>query len=126
MPHCGSTLFVLIMYIVQLYKEDWAILRMLGCRAVALPTTEQIAVFKQYIIGKLNSSSARYTFICKSITICTKALNIQTLKEVYVKIYLDFFLCPFSSFGVDEVAGSISHESSKLQGRNACAVYLHT
>ena len=32
----------LLMYIVQLYKEDWGILRTLGCRAVALPSTEQI------------------------------------------------------------------------------------
>ena len=31
------------MYIVQLYKEDWTILHMLGYRAVALPSTEQIA-----------------------------------------------------------------------------------
>ena len=30
------------MYIVQLYKEDWTILRVLDCRAVALPSTEQI------------------------------------------------------------------------------------
>ena len=30
------------MYIVQLYKEDRGILRMLGCRAVALPGTKQI------------------------------------------------------------------------------------
>ena len=35
----GSTLFLLFIYIVQLYKEDWEILRMLGCRAVALPGT---------------------------------------------------------------------------------------
>ena len=35
-------LIFLFMYMVQLYKEDWTILRMLGCRAVALPTTEQI------------------------------------------------------------------------------------
>ena len=34
--------FLLFMYIVQLYKEDWTILRMLGCRAVALSSTEQI------------------------------------------------------------------------------------
>ena len=31
-----------IIYIVQLHKEDWAMLRMLGCWAVALPSTEQI------------------------------------------------------------------------------------
>ena len=30
------------MYIVQLYKEDRGILCMLGCQAVALPSTEQI------------------------------------------------------------------------------------
>ena len=35
-------LILLFIYIVQLYKEDWGILRMLGCRAVALPSTEQI------------------------------------------------------------------------------------
>ena len=34
--------FLLFMYMVQLYKEDWTILLMLGCRAVALPSTEQI------------------------------------------------------------------------------------
>ena len=37
-------IFVLCI-IVQRYKEDWGILRMLGCRAVALPSTEQIAIF---------------------------------------------------------------------------------
>ena len=49
-PHCGrgvyhkvaAPYFFIIIYIVQLYKEDWAILRMLGCRAVALPSTERI------------------------------------------------------------------------------------
>ena len=35
----------LFMYIVQLYKEDQGILHMLGCRAIALPSTEQIADF---------------------------------------------------------------------------------
>ena len=33
-----------VIYMVQLYKEDLRILRMLGCRAVALPSTEQIVV----------------------------------------------------------------------------------
>ena len=33
-----------IIYIVQPYKEDWGILHMLGCWAVALPGTEQIVV----------------------------------------------------------------------------------
>ena len=31
-----------IMYIVQLYKEDWTILHMLGCRVITLPSTELI------------------------------------------------------------------------------------
>ena len=35
-------LILFFIYIVQLYKEDWGILRMLGCWAVALPSTEQI------------------------------------------------------------------------------------
>ena len=35
----------LFMYIVQLYKEDWGILHMLGCQAVALPSTEQTVMF---------------------------------------------------------------------------------
>ena len=34
--------FLLFMYKGQLYKEDWTILHMLGCQAVALPSTEQI------------------------------------------------------------------------------------
>ena len=48
-PPCGKGIYIrwqhlifLFMYIVQLYKEDWTILRMLGCRAVALPNSEQI------------------------------------------------------------------------------------
>ena len=28
--------------IVQLYKEDWGILHMLGCQAIALPSTQWI------------------------------------------------------------------------------------
>ena len=28
--------------VVQLYKEDWELLHMLGCQAVALPSAEQI------------------------------------------------------------------------------------
>ena len=35
-------LIFLFIYIVQLYKEDWGILHMLGCQAVALPSTKQI------------------------------------------------------------------------------------
>ena len=35
--------FLLFMYMVQLYKEDWTILHMLGCWAIALPSTKQIA-----------------------------------------------------------------------------------
>ena len=38
------------MYIVQLYKEDWSVLRMFGCRAVALPYIKQI-VSDMYIWG---------------------------------------------------------------------------
>ena len=34
--------FLLFMYIIQLYKEEWTILHMLGCQAVALPSTEEI------------------------------------------------------------------------------------
>ena len=34
--------YLLFMYMVQLYKEDWTILHMLGCWALALPSTEQI------------------------------------------------------------------------------------
>ena len=32
----------IIMYMVQLYKEDWIVLCMLGCWAIALPITKQI------------------------------------------------------------------------------------
>ena len=35
-------LIFLFMYMVQLYKEDWTILHMLGCQAIALPSPEQI------------------------------------------------------------------------------------
>ena len=46
-------LILLFIYIVQLYKEDWGILRMLGCWAVALPSTEQI-VTKHHILQFTN------------------------------------------------------------------------
>ena len=47
------------MYIVQLYKENWTILRMLGCRVVALHSTEQIVncIFVQYTSCRGPSSS---------------------------------------------------------------------
>ena len=38
-------LIFLFMYIVQLYKEDWGVSRMLGCRTVTLPSTKQIVKF---------------------------------------------------------------------------------
>ena len=34
--------FLSFMYMVQMYKEDWTILHMLGCQAVVLPSTKQI------------------------------------------------------------------------------------
>ena len=45
--------FFIIMYIVQLYKEDWTTLRMLGCRAVALPSTERIVISIPIILLKV-------------------------------------------------------------------------
>ena len=47
-PPCGrgvyhkvaAPYFFIMMWIVQLYKEDWTILCMLGCWAVALPSTK--------------------------------------------------------------------------------------
>ena len=38
----ASPYFLSFIYIVQLYKEDWAILHMLGCQAIALASTKQI------------------------------------------------------------------------------------
>ena len=51
MPPCGKgiyirwkhLIFLLLMYMVQLYEEDWTILHVLGCWAIALPSTKQIA-----------------------------------------------------------------------------------
>ena len=34
--------FLLFMYMIQLYKEDWPILHMLGFQAIAFPSTELI------------------------------------------------------------------------------------
>ena len=42
--------------IVQLYKEDWGILHMLGCLAIALPSTEQIFKYCKYKGGKMGKS----------------------------------------------------------------------
>ena len=50
MPSCGrgvsykvaAPYFSIIMYIFQLCTEDWTILPMLGCQAIALSSTERI------------------------------------------------------------------------------------
>ena len=42
--HKVAAPYFCFMYIVHLYKEDWGIGRMLGCWAVALPSTEQIVI----------------------------------------------------------------------------------
>ena len=42
--HKVAAPYFCFMYIVQLYTADGGILRMLGCRAVALPSTEQIVI----------------------------------------------------------------------------------
>ena len=55
-------LIFLFIYIVQLYKEDWGILRMLGCRAVALPSTEQIVL----IIGNPDKSVQENTSLLET------------------------------------------------------------
>ena len=48
--HKVAAPYFLIYLHIQLYKEDWGILRMLGCRAVALPSTEQIVnMLKMYL-----------------------------------------------------------------------------
>ena len=45
--------FLLFVYMVQLYTEDWTILHMLGCQAIALPSTEQIVGnFSHYFLAK--------------------------------------------------------------------------
>ena len=49
--HKVAAPYFCFMYIVQLYKEDWGILRTLGCRAVDLPNTEQIV--QKYLKTKL-------------------------------------------------------------------------
>ena len=43
--HKVAAPYFCFMYIVQPYKEDWGILRMLGCRTIALPNTKQIVQF---------------------------------------------------------------------------------
>ena len=39
--HKVAASYFCFMYIVQLYKEDWGILHILGCWAIALPRPEQ-------------------------------------------------------------------------------------
>ena len=83
--------YYVTMYIVQLYKEEWAILRMLGCRAVALPSTERIVglfyLFRAYkrsngsdeevwlqwfpgrSAGDCDENTLWYVYICRSWTL---------------------------------------------------------
>ena len=61
------------MYIVQLYK-DWGILRMLGCPAVALPSTKQIV--KKHTM-KLDTTLHVITFNYNYVKfIATRAIHI--------------------------------------------------
>ena len=76
-PPCGmgvyhkvaAPYFFIIMYMVQLHKEDWTFLHMLGCRAVALPSTERIAdvlsmvTYFRYRLT-INGTSSDNTTIC--------------------------------------------------------------
>ena len=55
---------LVFMYMVQLYKEDWTILHILGCQAIALPSTEQIAIC--YVKSGKKPTLAQ---ICKIISI---------------------------------------------------------
>ena len=62
------------MYIVQLYKEDWGILLMLGCRAVALPSTKQIVrKHKSATNWKISHSGILHMYIHDSlVNLCVK------------------------------------------------------
>ena len=51
----------LFMYIVQLYKEDWGILHMLGCQAVAHPSTEQMD--RNILVEDKLSPDLKYGFL---------------------------------------------------------------
>ena len=55
------------MYVVQLYKEDWTILHMLGCWAVALPSTKQIVCcwgHGNFIFGVAVCMKAAVDYLC--------------------------------------------------------------
>ena len=76
--------FLSFIYIHQLYKEDRTILRMLGCQAVALPSTEQIALLQCCIQSTLslqyfNSNTVNFSFIvtCSCIQRWTLRLGTQ-------------------------------------------------
>ena len=66
----------IIMYIVQLYKEDWAILHMLGCQAIALPCTEQIVIFW---------GLCRDTVTISVSLLCDKYIEIQLLAHALLQ-----------------------------------------
>ena len=60
-PPCGSGVyhkvtalyFFIVIYIVQLYKENWTVLDMLGCWAIALPSTKGIVKLLMQLKSKV-------------------------------------------------------------------------
>ena len=64
------------MYIVQLYKENWAILRMLGSRGVVLPSTERI-------VSEIFAQITHYTLVLAYLGfIKSSSLYLETTKPV--------------------------------------------
>ena len=71
--------FFVLCTIVQLYKEDWGILHMLGCQAVALPSTKQIVQDLHWLKVKeqITFKIAVFLFLC-----------IRDQAPVYLKLLL--------------------------------------
>ena len=63
-----QNLIFLFMYMVQLYKEDWTILHMLGCQAIALPSTEQIVKGKLQLLFTMQLPHVPTTNITSNAT----------------------------------------------------------
>ena len=68
------------MYIVQLYKEDWTILHMLGCQAIGLPSAKQIVIIVH--LTQTNVNENLKTIMIKSMRLLNKHIHLKAHQQI--------------------------------------------
>ena len=116
-------LIFLFIYIVQLYKEDWEILRMLGCRAVALPSTEQI------VCSSVQSCNYLYKYVFKGLDMASVGVEAHGKHDEIKKFVNSRFItaseCMWRFFSFDVHGRDPSVQCLAVHENNQHSVILH-